>query len=481
MSHNPQHTRRRSIARGVLASVSVVALGVGLAAAAAAPASARAERAADGSNPRSLTGTLTDGSAYRIDLPETFNGTLLVYSHGLVPPGQPNPPTIAPDPATAAALLDRGYALAGTAFGTGFAVEQGLRDQAELTTTVARKAVKPQRTLAWGQSMGGLMTAELLERRPDLYAGALPMCGLLAGSNGLWNTYLDLMFTLKTLLDPSLTLVNDKDPFTTAAKAIQAIHEAQSSPRGRARVALAAAMADLPGWAGAGTQRPAPADVDAQEQAQAQTLSDLVVVLATAARSEMELHAGGNPSNNVAVDYGQQLARSTDRAEVLALYAAAGTGLVADLKALATAPRVPAVSTALQYLRSFASFTGNLHGRPVVTLHDTGDGAAAPEHEQAYAAKVRAAGDSSLLRQLFVERAGHCTFTPAEMVASVQLLDQRVRTGSFGSTTPEAMGQRAAALGQELNGVVLDDGQFIPVPPGFASYQPGRFLRPGQA
>ena len=38
-----------------------------------------------------LTGTLGDGATYVIDVPAPWNGTLLLYSHGYVAPGSPNP------------------------------------------------------------------------------------------------------------------------------------------------------------------------------------------------------------------------------------------------------------------------------------------------------------------------------------------------------------------------------------------------------
>ena len=37
------------------------------------------------------TGTLPDGATWIIQTPEAWNGTLLLFEHGLVPPGQPNP------------------------------------------------------------------------------------------------------------------------------------------------------------------------------------------------------------------------------------------------------------------------------------------------------------------------------------------------------------------------------------------------------
>ena len=65
--------------------------------------------------PTLLTGVLGE-AAYRIQVPPDWNGTLVLYSHGYVPPGVPNPALSAPDPVTGGWLLDHGYALAGSAF-----------------------------------------------------------------------------------------------------------------------------------------------------------------------------------------------------------------------------------------------------------------------------------------------------------------------------------------------------------------------------
>src|ERR1051325_128797 len=58
------------------------------------------------------SGTLSDGGTWIADVPSPWNGTLLLYSHGFGPPVAAD----APDPATKAALLDRGYALAGSSY-----------------------------------------------------------------------------------------------------------------------------------------------------------------------------------------------------------------------------------------------------------------------------------------------------------------------------------------------------------------------------
>ena len=102
-------------------------------------------------------------------------------------------------------------------------------------------------------------------------------------------------------------------------------------------------------------------------------------------------------------------------------------------------------------------------------MHTTGDGLVANQDEQAYASVVRSAGNSSLLRQVFVHRAGHCAFTPAETLTAFQTLIHRLNTGKWdGSTDPSPMNQEAAALGSTFN----------PAPPAFLSFEPTPFLRP---
>ena len=61
-----------------------------------------------------ITGTLLDGATYVIDVPSNWNGGLLLYSHGYVDPGAPNPALDMSDPYTGAYTLAAGFALAGS-------------------------------------------------------------------------------------------------------------------------------------------------------------------------------------------------------------------------------------------------------------------------------------------------------------------------------------------------------------------------------
>src|SRR5260370_17618623 len=74
-----------------------------------------------------ITGSLPDGATYLIQVPANWNGTLLLYSHGYVVPGTPNPAHNVGDPFTGAALLGEGFALAGSSYATtGWAIHEAL-------------------------------------------------------------------------------------------------------------------------------------------------------------------------------------------------------------------------------------------------------------------------------------------------------------------------------------------------------------------
>jgi hypothetical protein len=88
---------------------------------------------------------------------------------------------------------------------------------------------------------------------------------------------------------------------------------------------------------------------------------------------------------------------------------------------------------------------------PILTVHTTGDDAVFTSLESPYAAKVRANGYAALLRQTYVFAPGRCNFTTDEVVASIKTMDQRLSTGTWPSTSPQAMNQRAADNGTDFS------------------------------
>ena len=418
-----------------------------------------------------LRGSL-GGANYTIDVPSNWNGTLVLYSHGYVFSNQPllNPAPDAGDALTGAALLQQGYALAGSSYSqNGWALQQAFHDQIALLDFFNATCGHPTRTIAWGHSLGGIITAGLVQLNPGRFNGALPMCGVLAGGVGTWNQALDGAFAFDVLLaGNTLPIVHLTNPVATFSQAEAILGAAQQTPQGRARIALFSALSDIPGWFDSASPEPASKDFTSQEQNQFLWESKVDFAFAFFARAELEARAGGNPSWNTGVNYRVQLEHSADSTEVAALYKQAGLSLNQDLKALNAAPRISADSGAEPYLSQYITFDGDLN-IPVLTMHTTGDGLVVNEDEQAYASVVRFAGNNSLLRQVFVHRAGHCTFTPAETVTAFQTLINRMDSGRWkNSTNPALMNQEATALGPTLN----------TVPPAFINFQPTVFLRP---
>ena len=431
------------------------------------------------------TGALPDGATYLIEVPAHWNGTLFLYSHGYVPPGNPNPAQDAAmsDPATRFFLLSSGFALAGSSYATtGWAIQQALPDQIAVLDIFTKNVGAPKRTIAWGHSLGGMITAGLIQRYPERFDAALPMCGVLSGGVATWNTALDSAFAFKTLLAPGsgLEVVNIANPLANLHLAEQMLLVAQATPQGRARLALVSALGDGPGWFEPLSPEPAATDFASQEMNQFLWDQQVDFPFAFAFRAELEARAQGNPSWNAGVDYRRQLAHSIDAAEVRALYEQAGLDLEADLRTLNEAARINPNSPSVEYLEKNIIYNGEIH-IPVLTLHTTGDGLVVVQNESAYQQVVREEGNGALLRRTFVSRAGHCTFTPAETIAAVQTLLDRLDTGRWHEIHASDLNKAAAALGPTFNIFVNRQGMIVPVQPAFADFRPSRYLRPFDA
>jgi pimeloyl-ACP methyl ester carboxylesterase len=458
----------------------------------AAPALAAPQTCGGTGSTTTASGSLPDGATYEIQCPAGgWNGTLFLYSHGYVTPGSANPAQDVGDPITGAWMLAHGFALAGSSYATtGWAIQQALPDQIGTLDAFSAAYGRPSQTIAWGHSLGGIITAGLIQRYPGRFTAALPMCGVLSGGVATWNTALDSAFAFQQLLAAGLGLqvVDIGNPTSNLDTAEAAAAAAQGTPAGQARLALAAALGDTPGWFTPLSAEPSGTDYSAQEANQYLWDTEVDFPFAFDFRANLEQDAGGNPSWNTGVNFAAQLRKSADRREVAALYKAAGLSLQADLATLAHAARISADPSAVAYLARNISFDGSI-SVPVLTMHTTGDGLVVPENEQAYAQVVRRAGNSRLLRQVFVSRAGHCAFTPAETIAAVQALLNRVHTGRWdqAALTAGGMNAAAAALGPDYN-VYAAQGTTCPAgapvsglcatAPAFVQYQPDRYLRP---
>ena len=393
------------------------------------------------------TGTLS-GAKYEIEMPRTWNGTLLLFSHGYRPV-QPAPPEFAPVPAdvkdaqdapnrpVASALLAQGYALAGSAYATnGWAVADGVTAGEQLRDFFVQKIGQPNRTYAWGESLGGLITEMLAEKHPDWIAGAAPLCGVLAGGNLNFDLALDLAYGVKTLLAPGLKIdgyasyEQAKANFIEAQKAVLA---ATTSSAGLGTLLLLAALVDAP-------MQTASYDGSTLQSRGSALLEGILTGLAfgTTIRLEVEGRVGGNPSGNADADYTARVSP----AERALIDGVAPGSTAANLARLAKGGRVEADHAARAKFATLGTPTGDITV-PTLTLHTEADPLVLVQNESVFAGKVAASTTKTAdLVQLYTKApahydsrapygAGHCNFTTDELTGSVTALDRWVRGGIY--------------------------------------------------
>ena len=446
----------------------LVATGTGLAASCSVTASSGSSAPGTASAPgRAATGTLANGTTWVAQYPESWNGTLVLYSHGY----GALTATDAPDAQTQAALLARGYALAGSSYdphGSGWALNTAVGDQfgalAAVETTVLPRA--PQHVIAFGTSMGGLVSALEAQQGTGKIDGAVTTCGVVAGGVNLDQYQLDGEYAIAQLLGVPKTRLTglDDDSADTAASALNTPARPPPAPRpGRAGRALAGAFLNVPAWA-PGDYQAAPANAPAaEEEAQYKALTDSsgnVIDFMEGGRVSIEQADGGQAAWTAGTNFASALAGSPYLPEVRALYQTAGLNLRADLATLTAHAGIRANPAALRTLRATSVPTGRL-AVPELDLHTIGDNLVPVQNENFYAQLVSRAGRGSLLRQAYTQSQGHCNFSVSEQVASVQAVLQRVTTGQWGSTAAPASLERAATA--------LQLG-----PAHFAAYSPGR-------
>lgn len=410
-------------------------------------------------------GMLADGATWTATVPQDWNGTLVLYSHGI----RQGPANTARDEGfvrPAYALLARGYAVASSSYSRlGWALGTAVQDQLDTLKAFSAAEGKPKRTIAYGVSMGGLVSSRLAEIPDAGIDGVISTCGVLAGGLNLANYQLDGTYAAAALLMPGqnvqLTGFRSLDEARAVANRLRsAAQQAQGSAEGRARTALAAALLHLPTWY-RDSDQPGPQDYAAQQEAQYHWLMDTLPWTLTA-RAALIQAAGGDTGWNTGVDYAAMFKESAHRPEVEDLYRQAGLDLSKDLATLTGGADVAADAKAVDWMTGTSTLTGKLQV-PVLTMHTVADMMAPVEHEEEYAETVRDAGAGQYLRQTYVERTGHCAFSTSERVAAVEAMNDSLDLGRWsGNTDPGAIDAFAESLG-------LGQAQFV-------KYSPGRFI-----
>ena len=136
-------------------------------------------------------------AGYRIEVPENWNGSLVMWAHGFRV-GDPLELTVDNHPLRDF-LIANGFAWAASSYSRNmYDPAQGAKDTHALTTFFNGKVERPKRVYITGASMGGHVTAVVAEQWPQYYDGALPICGVL-GDYELFDYFLDFNLAAQTL------------------------------------------------------------------------------------------------------------------------------------------------------------------------------------------------------------------------------------------------------------------------------------------
>ena len=384
-------------------------LWVAVALLAGATATAHAQTAA-----QDVSGEFANGTAYNIHVPAGWDGSALLLNADL--PDNNNE--------IYRWLHQRGYATVGESRRvTDWQVAAGSNDVIELKELFVSKFRQPATTILWGASLGGLVTRDAIEAYPRAFQGAVPMCGGGAGMVGMWNNRLDAVFALKTLVAPddrAFEIVSVTDEAQAIAALRAAVAHARTTPAGRARLALVAAVVQIDAWPTGMAAHPADDDVDAQLGALESAYNAMLF-----SRAAIETAANGNISWNVGVRYAEMFDMTGARSSALVerLYRAAGLTIADDLRTLDRAVRIQADEQAVAWAIENGTHTGAFE-IPVLSVFTAVDPRAALSEFNAYERTVRAAGTGALSRQVGVDSSGHCAFRPAALNARAARLNE---------------------------------------------------------
>ncbi len=327
-------------------------------------------------------GSLND-AAFRIDVPDAWNGNLVLYCHGysLVAdqfhPGKPDK--------VAQQFLDAGFAVARSGYAAGgWATEQGEIDTMSLKRYFAAKYGIPKQVYVTGHSMGGFLTMLLMERYPAEFAGGMPMCGPLQPTLQLLHKVFDDQTVFTYFLPGALPAPREVPPgyYPTPELNAEVVKKLEANPR---------ALAALERYSGL------------------KNAADIVnqAVFWTYILREIYHRAGGNPFDN----------RST-------IYWNTGddNALNASVKRYAADPK------AVDYLRENYTPTGKLE-HPMLAIHTTYDQLVTPLVPDSYFDRAMEAGAGELFVQQYVPHDGHCAIQPAEIAAGFAELRAWVDSG----------------------------------------------------
>ncbi|MCO1655985.1 hypothetical protein [Pseudonocardia humida] len=346
---------------------------------------------ADGGETRVITGVHRN-AGFAIEVPPRWNGRLVMWAHGF----RGNGPELTTDPppdGLREKWIGQGYAWAASSYDrNGYDVASGVTSTRELVGRFVREVRRPDQVFLVGASMGGHVTARAIEQDPGLYAGAMPMCGVL-GDHDLFDYFLDFALSAQALsgqggnYPPGPDYADVVLPRVYAGLGLEPGDPTATTPEAQQLIAATVI--------GSGGPRPG---------AEASVLywKDFLLELAVPGDEPTPVTGvaaePGAVATNVGTDYAPDEPVDLD----------------------AAVQRVPAAD---QRTRESKRLTpvAQVFGKPrvpVLSLHGLGDLFVPFRMEQVYAEEVARAGRSDELVQRAIRVTGHCEFAPAEVGAA---------------------------------------------------------------
>lgn len=358
------------------------------------------------------------GAAYRIEVPENWNGELVMWAHGFVGNG---PQLLADTHPFRLLLISQGFAWAASSYTKNYYdVKSGVESTNDLVRFFSDQVEEPSRVFITGASMGGHVTAAAVEQFPNYqcpesgrysrlcqrivkvlgrisggvkYSGALPVCGVMGGKETL-NFGVNYRLVAEQLVgipnqfptsdDYSTTVV----PFTISQLFANggAGFPTELTEKGlKAREYLRQAT---------GGDRPT-FDLGF-------ALGQQTIIGTGLGDGTFSGVTGGNVFDNRHLGYqlDNDPAYSDEEIELNTNILRVRRNPYADPEQFLKLERIPTI-------------TGRLTV-PMLTLHTLGDMLVPFHNQQVYGKRVAARGASEFLVQRAIRDVGHCTFDPQE-------------------------------------------------------------------
>jgi pimeloyl-ACP methyl ester carboxylesterase len=367
-------------------------------------------------------GVGADGAPYLMIAAANFNGTVLLWSHG-IRPAIDIPATLAPvgpytitnaavpgplvpsDMSVVNKLVAAGYGVAGSGFSRqGINATQALAANKELIATFKTKFPTTKSVIAWGESLGAMHSQMLAEKNPELVDGVILGCPAANPQDALMAYFGDALWGFKALFDPSIKVggystdpeIRKLEQHANIGKVLTLLVKLQgglvsgawpdtSSPAGKAlqaagipsRSALLTVglMAGIPTRSKHvdGTSGPT-----GQEELYPLAIAPAVAILENMGTvgvagslliADGELLAGGKVYDNTKTDYAARVAADAD----LFGFALSGNSAVAGiLGALAATPRETADAAAVAKIPSLIGLSGKI-SKPTIIFQAESD------------------------------------------------------------------------------------------------------------